>query len=102
MILQPFVENAIVHGLRDFEEQGLIEIRFSEKAESIKVEILDNGRGYYPNENEKKDGHSSMALGLIRKRLKLLSAERGERYDFTITNREEQSGTQVVINIPKT
>lgn len=102
MILQPFVENAIVHGLRDFEEQGLLELRFSEKSESIKVEILDNGRGYYPNENQKKDGHSSMALGLIRKRLKLLSAERGERYDFTITNREEQSGTQVVINIPKT
>jgi tetratricopeptide (TPR) repeat protein len=101
MILQPFVENAIVHGLRDINDNGLIELCFTESEESIQIEILDNGRGYYPSPIKNKEGQSSMALQLIKKRLELLSAESKGVYTFTIRNREHQSGTQVKLNIPK-
>lgn len=45
MILQPFVENAIIHGLEPKEEQGLLEVKIVGCSDSIFVQIRDNGVG---------------------------------------------------------
>lgn len=45
LILQPFVENAIIHGISEKEGQGELLIRVYEQGESLIIEICDNGAG---------------------------------------------------------
>ncbi len=45
MILQPFVENAVIHGLEPKEEEGLMELNILDRDEIILVVIKDNGIG---------------------------------------------------------
>ena len=45
MLLQPFVENAIWHGLRYKKEKGNLDIKFSQETDYLKVTISDNGIG---------------------------------------------------------
>ncbi len=45
LILQPFVENALFHGLEDYTEDGIVEIKIEKYQEKIRLVIQDNGRG---------------------------------------------------------
>src|SRR6202008_2622419 len=51
MLAQPFIENAIEHGLRDVESGGLVEISFSREENKLLLEIKDNGTGISPAKN---------------------------------------------------
>ena len=46
LLLQPFVENAIVHGFRCSQEEYLLEISFREENGRLKIRIADNGAGF--------------------------------------------------------
>ena len=46
LLLQPFVENAIVHGFRNSQEKYLLEIIFREEDGRLKIRIADNGTGF--------------------------------------------------------
>ena len=46
LLLQPFVENAIVHGFRNSQEKYLLEIIFREEDGRLKIRIADNGAGF--------------------------------------------------------
>ena len=48
LILQPLVENALVHGLRDVEKGGRVEIIVRDLGDFVDVQICDNGRGMEP------------------------------------------------------
>lgn len=48
MILQPLVENAIIHGLQDKEEGGTIRIHVSETDQSTLIDVIDDGVGMSP------------------------------------------------------
>jgi len=75
MIIQPFVENAIWHGISTLNEPGLITITFRKKDEkSLKIIVKDNGVGMkksrsYTSESEK---HIHMGIEMTRRRLELL------------------------------
>lgn len=45
MILQPFVENAIIHGLEPKEDKGLLEVSIENAPDQIEIRIRDNGAG---------------------------------------------------------
>lgn len=45
MLIQPFIENAVWHGLRYLEGKGMLHIRISSQADGLKVSIADNGIG---------------------------------------------------------
>lgn len=45
LIIQPFIENAIWHGIRPITGEGTIEVRIEEVDHSLKVSITDNGIG---------------------------------------------------------
>ena len=45
MIIQPFVENSIVHGISNLKEGGIVDIIFSTIKDYLMVEIIDNGIG---------------------------------------------------------
>lgn len=67
MISQPFIENAIKHGLSQKGEKGLLSIHFYLKEKRLYFEVTDNGSGFAAE--KKQHNHKSMAMEITRKRL---------------------------------
>jgi len=78
MIVQPFVENAIWHGISQLQGKGKITIRFNYVNEkSIRIIIEDNGIGFEKSKAfSKTKSHLNMASNLTQKRIQLI----GEKY----------------------
>lgn len=53
MLIQPFLENAIWHGLRYRTEKGFLKLNFSKESESLKITIEDNGIGIKESKKQK-------------------------------------------------
>lgn len=103
MILQPFVENAVVHAFTEISSGGQICLSVKEEDSYLLVEIEDNGKGFSKKPSPDKPGKRSMALELIGQRLKLLSQSDGENYHFKIYNLNDQGpkpGTRVRLYLP--
>ncbi len=106
MLLQPFVENAIWHGLVKKNGPGTIKIFFSQQDGVLTCIVEDNGIG---REAAKKlqDGnvkHESKALGITARRLKLLEEEHHIPSGYEIIDLkdadEKALGTKVVVRLP--
>ena len=108
MLLQPFVENAIKHGLKYIEgKRGLIEINFVEKKSFLECSVTDNGIGRVRSEElnkvSKETYHKSTALLVTQERLDLLNGDKNIQSLEIIDLYDEQrnaSGTKIVIRIP--
>lgn len=105
LILQPIVENAIVHGVEEISETGMIGVIGSEDEENLYISIKDNGNGIpreimqQLQEMDDKAGLSTQHIGIfnIQKKLQILY---GQRYGLRITTLKPH-GTNVTICIPK-
>lgn len=100
LIIQPLVENSIVHGLKDIEEGGKIIICGRKENQRIIIEVCDNGKGFDVEKMESilKKGKSSNGYGLynVNKRIKL---NYGSDYGLSFGYQEDK-GACVKINIP--
>ena len=67
MLTQPFIENAIKHGLKDKKEQGKVAINFYLHEAKLFVEITDNGTGFI--EKNDTSNHKSLAMKITKERL---------------------------------
>jgi two-component sensor histidine kinase len=108
MMVQPFAENAIWHGLLHKEGVCFLKVHFTEHDEKrIKCTIEDNGVGIKRSEAKKRFvGKKSMGIELIRQRTALLEKSVGVESTFSITDKSDrgvtgESGTIVEIIIPK-
>ncbi len=74
MLTQPFVENAIEHGIKGLGEKGTINIRFFKKNGSLHIEIEDNGIGWKASQKASSIGskHESMAIKITNERLDVI------------------------------
>lgn len=105
LIIQPLVENAIIHGLFHKEGQKELRILVSMQGNFLKWQIIDNGIGITESRNiqTRKPGHKSMGTNIIMERLKLLTHLESLENIITFTDRmgsERVSGTIVTILIP--
>ncbi len=107
MILQPFVENAVLHGFRHKEGKGLLAIVFTLKDDILTCEITDNGIGRQAaseRKNKSAAGHKSSAITITEERLKKLSKESQKESGIRIIDLKDAegngSGTKVIIQIP--
>lgn len=103
-VLQPFVENAIWHGLLQEEKGGELSISIAKTNEALVVLIVDNGIGIYESGKLKKsDTKPSRGLTIIRDRFEVLN-ESYPGHSFTIQDRSEieigATGTVVTIFLP--
>ncbi|SER26163.1 Histidine kinase [Neolewinella agarilytica] len=75
MIVQPFIENSIKHGIGGLPQGGLITLRFKmdEEQELLLVEVEDDGRGRRM-QGGRTGKHASKALGITNKRMDQLNA----------------------------
>lgn len=103
MLLQPFVENAIWHGISPKPGPGLITIRFRQKENHLICTVTDNGVGR-PAAAKKDSKHNSKALSITRKRLDILSEQEKIPTSLTIEDLQEENGTpagtRVIIHLP--
>ncbi len=67
MLTQPFIENAIKHGLYGKTEGGMISISFYLKENKLWLDIIDNGKGF--GHTSKKSNHKSLAMSITQERL---------------------------------
>ncbi|NQV53430.1 MAG: tetratricopeptide repeat protein [Flavobacteriales bacterium] len=89
MVLQPIVENSVLHGVRKLtDEKGVIRVHFFKEDEETVCEVSDNGPGFAPKQ-ESKGKHSSIGMQLIQKRLQLLSKESGQSLQLKVKDRKE-------------
>lgn len=102
LLLQPFVENAIVHGIKEIDYQGKITISFTFHDHYIACVITDNGRGRKAAQevrHQKSSYHKSTALVLTEERLSALN-ENNDYQSFEIIDLENPPGTKVIVRIP--
>jgi sensor histidine kinase YesM len=107
MLAQPFIENAIEHGVKHRQTPGFIDIRFTRKNHSIIFEIEDNGVGREKArefESLSNDGHRSMATSITRERLDAINKKQHRKITLEITDLKNESGeaigTLVTFGIP--
>jgi len=110
MILQPFVENSIIHGVLPMEDgkSGQIDINIKLELNSIIFEVIDDGVGIDNSLKVKKsfDGdHESKGMMITANRIELLRKINGEKLmiigPFQINDKQNNSlGTKVIINLP--
>lgn len=107
LIIQPFAENAIYHGLEFMDGEGMLSISvFSEDDDHLSIEISDNGPGMMPEmledinkgniRSSRKKG-SGIGINNVRERINLYF---GEIYGVNVES-EPDEGTIVKIKIPK-
>lgn len=100
LLLQPYVENAIIHGLRGNEVDGKIDLTISQKHGSLDIIIQDNGVGIAENLHRSMGGNQ-LGLHLNRKRLELLYGKLAKVIIQDLNQlKKGKKGTQVSINIP--
>ena len=109
MLIQPFVENAILHGLMHKEGGGMIKIHLTDNGNNtLTCTITDNGIGRkaaaaYNSEHRDKS-HKSIGMQLTRDRLQDLNSAVSPQFTCQITDLEDEAGnalgTQVTIILP--
>ena len=105
MLTQPFIENAIEHGLNGLETRGKVTVDFSVENEngadaSLIVRVVDNGKGFDSSDGNIKQGdHVSLATSITKDRLQLLNRKRKQKIEFNISS-EIGKGTTVIFSIP--
>jgi two-component system, sensor histidine kinase YesM len=108
LILQPLVENALYHGIKNKRQGGTIHVRAKLKSEAeVLLEVEDNGIGFAPEklvqlqaELEDDSGdirmESGFAIGNVNKRIRLYY---GKQYGLSVRS-EYNTGTCVTLVIP--
>jgi len=100
MLLQPYVENAIWHGIMPKETGGEIQININLKDEHyLNIEIIDDGVGIENSLKAKKDKHISKGMQLTRERLNLLGQIEAKPIQLDV-HQNTENGTTVFISIP--
>ncbi|MEM6515007.1 MAG: histidine kinase [Bacteroidota bacterium] len=108
MIIQPFVENAVKHGLLHKDGMKHLNIRFELKANLMRCIIEDNGVGRKASKEInrlKPDYQASFSTNAIQKRLELHKHYSNQSIGFEyqdLTEDGRASGTRVTISIPFT
>ena len=105
MLIQPFVENSIIHGLLPKKENRKLDILISREEQHLLCTITDNGIGREASSimNAKRSSkHTSAGMNLTQKRLKMLSEGKGN-YDVKLVDlsyKDGSKGTEVKLVVP--
>jgi tetratricopeptide (TPR) repeat protein len=107
MILQPYIENAIWHGLSHKQSDRDLHLQIIKANNVIQYEIKDNGVGRKKAAELKslfRKEHKSKGMELLSKRFKLLAKEFGSDIETTVEDvveKNEVAGTVVTIKVPQ-
>ena len=104
LLLQPFVENAIWHGINPLTTEGKLELIFMRVGDTLQIEIIDNGVGRRKAAlNKPKDNKRIHSLDIIKERLELLKINYNSYTHIEISDAFEDTemcGTKILLIIP--
>lgn len=106
MIIQPFIENALKHGLLHKKGDKSLLVEFQLAQEILSCKVTDNGVGRKRSGEIKARSsrtHQSFATEATDKRMDLLNSFNNKKYSFEIIDlydNEKSTGTKVIILIP--
>ena len=102
MLLQPYIENAIWHGIMPIEEGGQLNINIDQKDEDyLWIKIIDNGVGIKNSLANKNSTHQSKGMNLTQERINLLNKIEAKPIQLFI-EQNGNSGTTVTLLVPLT
>src|SRR5690606_30845516 len=93
MLLQPFVENAVKHGIADSGSEGKIEIDFMTQSSNLTLKIKDNGKGF-----DSSNSYDGLGLKLSKNRMALLNTIYKSK-PFVLDIQSDTKGTTVTITL---
>ncbi|QGR00320.1 sensor histidine kinase [Paenibacillus psychroresistens] len=104
LIIQPLVENAVIHGLENRMEHGIVSIKAYIVGEELRIEVLDNGQGMDQRKvnelvgllNSTEDDHNHIGMRNVHHRLQL---SYGIQYGLNIHS-QPNKGTKIEFCIP--
>ena len=106
LLIQPFVENAILHGMVPKEGNGTIRVNFDVANNQLVCSIKDDGIGLSKSKEMKENSvkaHQSMALEITKKRLEIMEATISKSAQIDIKEITENNivvGTEVTLRLP--
>ena len=107
MLIQPYVENAICHGLMNKDDKGFLNVNLQLVHDHIMCTIEDNGIGREAAmeiRDNKNKNHNSLGTKITESRLNLVNALYGKNMKIEYTDMKDDAGepcgTRVVIQIP--
>ncbi|WP_199117401.1 sensor histidine kinase [Pedobacter sp. ASV28] len=100
MLLQPYIENAIWHGIMPKQEGGEVTIDISnQNDEYLLIKIIDDGVGIDNSLKNKKESHESKGMTLTNERINLLNKIEAKPIHLSV-QQNGKVGTIVTISIP--
>lgn len=106
-ILQPYVENAINHGLVHKKNKGILMLSIQQSNKKLICTIEDNGIGRVEAQKLKEQAeisHKSLGMTITKERIKLLNEQYNNGFSVNITDLKDQQnnpcGTRIEVVIP--
>jgi ligand-binding sensor domain-containing protein/anti-sigma regulatory factor (Ser/Thr protein kinase) len=107
MIVQPFLENAIIHGIAPLENRtGILTVDVKRSGNYIEFFIEDNGPGIYTSLHKQpaNNDHTSMATGITSRRIDAINAIQKNKIVCRVTDKQQAglqgSGTIIHLSFP--
>lgn len=92
MLLQPFVENAVKHGVSALKEQGMITIALTKNENNLTLSVTDNGKGFSDNKT------AGMGIKLCEERIRLLNSIY-KNINILLHKKSDSMGTLITIEL---
>ena len=106
MLIQPFIENSIEHGIKNKNGKGHVNIKFTLESKKVICEIEDDGIGRDKARNTKYEfeKHKSLATGIIQERIQILNKKFKQKIKLDIIDKYSKTGqaqgTMVRLELP--
>jgi ligand-binding sensor domain-containing protein len=104
MLLQPFVENALKHGLRGKQAKGSIVIHVAIEGHELKCTIEDDGVGRSDTLAHVREGHTSLGTKITAERIEVINALKKTNARFSYVDKKDSAGhglgTIVILYLP--
>ncbi|MCW3161281.1 tetratricopeptide repeat-containing sensor histidine kinase [Chryseobacterium oryctis] len=100
MLVQPFLENAIWHGLRYRTEKGFLKLSFEKENQNLKIIIEDNGIGIEESKKQKTEyqkAREGRGMKNTLERIELLNDLYNQNIQCKITDKKDKQGVSVKI-----
>ena len=105
MLLQPYIENAIWHGIKPKEDGGHIQVNIDKVGKTLRCVVEDNGIGREAAQKRKEQSvlkQKSMGMDITQRRLRSLGRVSGKSMlieDLTNTD-GSAAGTRIILKLP--
>ena len=104
LLLQPYIENAIWHGLSSKKAHGTLSITIHNQNEFLVYTIDDDGIGREASLSISGSSHKSMGLNISSQRIQLLEKETNIKTELQIIDKKDENnmpaGTTVIVTLP--